>query len=43
MVYGTAIMRDGAATWQAQEFRHLGDKLRLTPAGMAALGWVLAF
>lgn len=42
VVYGTAIMRDGAAAWQAQEFRHLGDKLGLTPAGMAALGWVLA-
>lgn len=42
LVYGTAIMRDGAAAWQAQEFRHLGDKLGLTPAGMVALGWVLA-
>lgn len=41
MVYGTAIMRDGTAAWQAQEFRHLGDKLGLTPPGMATLGWVL--
>ncbi|MGH3548402.1 MAG: hypothetical protein ACRDQU_09880 [Pseudonocardiaceae bacterium] len=42
VVYGSAIMGDEAAAWQAQEFRHLGDKLGLTPAGMVALGWVLS-
>ncbi len=35
----SAVMAATAAAWQAQEFRHLGDKLGLTPAGLAALGW----
>jgi len=30
-----------ASAWQAQEFRHLGAQLGLTPAGMASLGWVV--
>ncbi|WP_211340923.1 hypothetical protein [Xylanimonas allomyrinae] len=39
--HASAIYRDAASAWQAQEFRHLGDKLGLTPAGMLALGWVV--
>ena len=38
--HASAIYLADASAWQAQEFRHLGDKLGLTPAGMAALGWV---
>jgi hypothetical protein len=41
IVHGTAVMAGSAAAWQGQEFRHLGDKLGLSPAGMAALGWVI--
>jgi hypothetical protein len=26
---------------QAQEFRHMGAQLGLTPAGVAQLGWVI--
>ena len=38
--HSTAIYSAEASAWQAQEFRHLGGQLGLTPAGMAALGWV---
>ena len=31
-----------ASAWQATEARHLGDRLGLTPQGLAALGWALA-
>lgn len=37
--HAQAIYTGTAAAWQAQEFRHLGDRLGLTPAGMASLGW----
>lgn len=36
-----AVLSGTASAWQAQEARHLGDQLGLTPRGMLALGWVL--
>lgn len=39
--HASAIYAGAASAWQAQEFRHLGQQLGLTPAGMSALGWVL--
>ncbi|MFM9790153.1 phage terminase small subunit [Streptomyces turgidiscabies] len=36
------VLKSNAAAWHAQEARHLGDRLGLTPQGMAALGWQLA-
>jgi hypothetical protein len=41
VAYGSAIMRDDAKAVVMQEWRHLGDRLGLTPAGMASLGWVI--
>jgi len=39
--YASAVYGGEASAWQAQEMRHLGGQLGLTPAGMAALGWVI--
>lgn len=39
IAHSSAILSENASAWHAQEFRHLGDKLGLTPAGMASLGW----
>lgn len=39
--HSTAVYSGEASAWQAQEMRHLGAQLGLTPAGMAALGWVV--
>lgn len=39
--HASAIYAGTASAWQAQEFRHLGAQLGLTPAGMLALGWVI--
>jgi hypothetical protein len=36
-----AVLGGQGSAWHAQEARHLGDRLGLTPAGMAALGWAL--
>lgn len=36
-----AVFSSQASAWHAQEARHLGDRLGLTPQGMAALGWQL--
>lgn len=36
-----AVLGSRATAWHAQEARHLGDRLGLTPQGMAALGWQL--
>jgi hypothetical protein len=41
VVFTIAILAGRALAWQAQEARHLGDRLGLTPAGMAARGWAL--
>ncbi|GAA4554349.1 hypothetical protein GCM10023175_52010 [Pseudonocardia xishanensis] len=37
--HSSAMLSGEASAWHAQEFRHLGDKLGLTPAGLTALGW----
>lgn len=37
--HSTALLSGAGSAWIAQEFRHLGDKLGLTPAGLSALGW----
>ena len=42
VAHASAIYDGTAAAWQAQEFRHLGNQLGLTPAGMLALGWLIA-
>ncbi|RYV50675.1 hypothetical protein EUA98_12335 [Pengzhenrongella frigida] len=39
--HASAIYDSSASAWQAQEMRHLGGQLGLTPAGMTALGWVI--
>ena len=36
-----AVLSGDASAWQAQEARHMGDQLGLTPRGLLALGWVL--
>lgn len=41
VTYSSHIYADSATAWIAQEFRHLGGQLGLTPQGMAALGWVI--
>jgi len=41
VVHASAIYDGTAKAWSAQEFRHLGDKLGLTPQGMANLGWMV--
>lgn len=37
--YNTMVMSGNGSAWCAQEARHLGDALGLTPRGRAALGW----
>lgn len=39
--HARAVYEGSASAWQAQEMRHLGGQLGLTPAGMLALGWVI--
>lgn len=41
VMFSVAIWGGRATAWQAQEARHLADRLGLTPAGMAARGWAL--
>ena len=41
VVHACAVVAGGASAWQAQECRHLGDRLGLTPQGLTALGWQL--
>ncbi len=41
VVHSVAVIGGQASAWQAQEARHLGDRLGLTPQGLAALGWRL--
>lgn len=41
IVHATSVYGGTAAAWQAQEMRHLGHQLGLTPSGMLALGWVV--
>lgn len=42
VVFTGAVMAGTAAAWQAQEARHLADRLGLTPSGLASLGWRIA-
>lgn len=37
----TAVLSGDAPAWAAQEMRHLGEQLGLTPRGLLALGWAL--
>ncbi|MDX3868014.1 phage terminase small subunit [Streptomyces europaeiscabiei] len=39
VVYESAILAGKASAWQAQEARHAGEALGLTPRALAALGW----
>lgn len=39
--HATAVYSGEAAAWQAQEMRHLGAQLGLTPQGMLSLGWIV--
>lgn len=39
VVHASAIYDGSANAWSAAEFRHLSDKLGLTPAGLLALNW----
>lgn len=39
VTYESAIFGGVAAAWQAQECRHAGEALGLTPRALAALGW----
>ncbi|MCT2592232.1 hypothetical protein LHJ74_20390 [Streptomyces sp. N2-109] len=39
LVYEAAILAGEASAWQAQEARHAGEALGLTPRAMIALGW----
>lgn len=40
--HATAVYSGSAKAWEAQEMRHLGAQLGLTPQGMLSLGWVIA-
>ncbi len=42
VVHACAVVAGTAVAWQAQEARHLADRLGLTPQGMASLGWTLS-
>lgn len=42
VAHSSAVLSGEASAWQAQEARHLGDRLGLTPQGMSALGWRVA-
>lgn len=37
----SAVVVGEASAWQAQEARHLSDRLGLSPAGLIACGWRL--
>ncbi|WP_236238811.1 hypothetical protein [Streptomyces sp. CC228A] len=39
IVYEAAILAGEASAWQAQEARHAGEALGLTPRAMTQLGW----
>jgi hypothetical protein len=39
--HATVVYEGTASAWQAQEMRHLGHQLGLTPSGMLALGWIV--
>jgi hypothetical protein len=39
VVYESAILKGEASAWMAQEARHAGEALGLTPRAMTALGW----
>lgn len=41
VTHASAIYAGAASAWQAQEFRHLGAQLGLTPGGLQSLGWVV--
>jgi hypothetical protein len=41
VTYEQAIFSGTASAWHAQEARHIGEALGLTPRAMAALGWKL--
>lgn len=41
VAHAAAVLSGDASAWQAQEARHMGDQLGLTPRGLLALGWVL--
>lgn len=42
IVHTSAVLAGEATAWQAAESRHLADRLGLSPAGMASLGWRIA-
>jgi hypothetical protein len=42
VVHSCAVLGGQASAWMAQECRHLGDRLGLTPQGLTALGWRLS-
>jgi hypothetical protein len=42
VVHTAAVLGGSASAWQASEARHLGDRLGLTPQGLAGLGWALS-
>lgn len=42
VIHTHAIYGGTASAWTAQEHRHIGAQLGLTPQGMQALGWVIA-
>lgn len=39
--HASAVMSGQCAAFQAQEARYLSNQLGLSPAGLAALGWVI--
>ena len=39
VLYSSRLFAGEGAAWLAQEHRHIGESLGLTPRGMAALGW----
>ncbi|MBJ8340010.1 hypothetical protein JGU71_14025 [Antrihabitans sp. YC3-6] len=41
IAYETQLLAGEGAAWLAQEARHAGDALGLTPRAMAALGWTI--
>ncbi len=41
VVHSVAVIGGQASAWMAQEARHLGDRLGLTPQGLTSLGWRL--
>lgn len=42
VTFTQALLAGSGTAWMAQEARHLADRLGLTPAGMAGLGWRIA-